>query len=256
MPRLAANLSMMFQEWSFPDRFRAAADAGFEAVEYLFPYDFQPDAVAEALGRAGLTQALFNLPPGDWAGGERGIAALSGREEDFRRSVTEALVYADATGVRRLHAMSGLADPEDPNARRTYVDNLRYAADICGARGITLLIEPINTRDMPGYFLRDFGVATDILRELDHSHLKLQFDVYHRQILHGDIIMGLRALIGDIGHVQIAGVPDRHEPDTGEIAYPAIFAELDGLGYDGFVGCEYRPRHHTLDGLGWLATLR
>lgn len=252
MPRFAANLSMMFQEWSFLDRFACAAEAGFKAVEYLFPYDHHPEAVGKALSDAGLEQVLFNLPPGDWAAGERGLAALPGREPDFRAAVDRALVYAEATGVPRLHAMSGLADADDAAARRTYLENLAFAADRLAERGLDLLIEPINPRSMPGYFLGDFRMADDVLATLNRPNLKLQFDVFHRQILHGDILTGLADAIGRIGHVQIAGVPDRHEPDTGEVRYEVVFEALDRLGYDGWVGCEYLPSGGTEAGLGWL----
>jgi hydroxypyruvate isomerase len=252
MPRFAANLSMMFTEWSFLDRFAAAADAGFEAVEYLFPYDFAPEDLAHRLQDHRLEQALFNLPPGDWSAGECGIAALAGRETEFAASVDKALIYAEATGVKRLHVMSGLADATDPTARNTYEKNLRIASEKLAAKTITLLIEPINSRDMPGYFLNDFDLAGEILESLGLADMMLQFDVYHRQIIHGDVIMGLRAMAAMIGHIQIAGVPDRHEPDSGEVNYPAVFNELDRLGYSGWVGCEYRPSAGTESGLGWF----
>lgn len=252
MPRFAANLSMLFQEWVFLDRFACAADAGFRAVEFLFPYDHPPEAVGKALADAGLEQALFNLPPGDWAAGERGLAALPGREADFREALDRALVYAEATGVPRLHAMSGLGDPDDPAARRTYLENLAVAADRLAERGLDLLIEPINRRSVPGYFLCDFRMAETVLETLGRPNLKLQFDVFHRQILHGDILTGLADSIGRIGHVQIAGVPDRHEPDTGEVRYEVVFEALDRLGYGGWIGCEYAPADGTQAGLGWL----
>ena len=179
MPRFAANLSMLFQEWVFLDRFACAADAGFRAVEFLFPYDHPPEAVGKALADAGLEQALFNLPPGDWAAGERGLAALPGREADFRDALDRALVYAEATGVPRLHAMSGLGDPDDPAARRTYLENLAVAADRLAERGLDVLIEPINRRSVPGYFLCDFRMAESVLETLGRPNLKLQFDVFH-----------------------------------------------------------------------------
>ncbi|MCP8940633.1 hydroxypyruvate isomerase family protein [Alsobacter sp. SYSU M60028] len=256
MPRFAANLSMMFNEWDFMDRFAAAADAGFDAVEFLFPYEHAPDAIARRLADHGLTQALFNLPPGDWAAGERGLACLAGREAEFREGVRKAKAYVEATGVRRVHMMSGHGDAADPAARGRYVANLRHAADELGPLGAQVLLEPINGRDMPGYFMNSFALAESIVREVASPRVALQFDMYHRQILHGDVTMGLRAQFPMVAHVQIASVPSRNEPDGEEMNYPFLFAELDRLGYDGFVGCEYRPRAGTREGLGWFAPWR
>jgi hydroxypyruvate isomerase len=256
MPHFAANLSMMFTEVGFLDRFSAAAHAGFDAVEYLFPYAFSADDIAQRLQKFGLTQALFNLPPGNWEAGERGLAALPGRQEEFRASVTAALAYAAATGVKRLHVMSGVADRTDRAALATYGLSLAYLCDKAGEAGLDVLIEPINPRDMPGYFLNDFRFAADLIANLGHANLKLQFDIYHRQIIHGDVLVGLQAMMPMIGHVQIAAVPLRHEPGTGELDDVRILLELDRLGYDGFVGCEYRPAGSTLDGLGWLNAFR
>ncbi|MFC3086917.1 2-oxo-tetronate isomerase [Tabrizicola soli] len=256
MPRFAANLTMMFGEHPFVDRFAAAARAGFDAVEYLFPYDFDPAAIAGALQDNGLTQALFNLPPGDWAGGDRGLAALADRREEFRASVRTALAYARATGAKRVHAMSGLADRTDGRAMAAYRDALAHLCDRAGAEGLEVMIEPINPRDMPGYFLNDFNMAADLIADLGLPNLRLQFDIYHRQIIHGDVLTGLRQLMPVIGHVQIAAVPLRHEPGTGELADAVILAELDRLDYAGFVGCEYRPAGDTVAGLGWMAAFR
>jgi len=252
MPRFAANLSMMFNEHAFLDRFQAAADAGFEAVEYLFPYDFPAEVVAERLAAAGLKQALFNMPPGDWAGGERGLAALEGRREEFLAGLDTALSYARIIGTPQLHMMAGLADASDPGAITRYREALRIAAERTGEAGIGLVIEPINGRDMPGYFLNDFARALDYVREIDQPHVRLQFDIYHRQIMHGDVVMALRATMPWIGHIQTASVPLRNEPGTGELNDPLIFREIDALGYAGYVGCEYRPAGRTEDGLGWL----
>ncbi|WEK48851.1 MAG: hydroxypyruvate isomerase family protein [Candidatus Kaistia colombiensis] len=252
MPRFAANLSMMFNEWSFLDRFAAAADAGFDAVEFLFPYDFSPEDVAGKLKAAGLEQALFNLPPGDWAAGERGIAALPGRQDEFRASLMKALDYALATGVRRLHMMAGLAPSHSAEAGERYRDAVRMACATMEPHGIDIVLEPINRRDMPGYFLNDFDMAGEIIDELGLPNLKLQYDIYHRQILHGDVTKSLEELLPVIGHVQVASVPLRNEPGTGELNDFRIFEQLDRLGYAGFVGCEYRPAGATLDGLGWL----
>jgi 2-dehydrotetronate isomerase len=251
MPKFAANLSMMFNEWEFLDRFAAAADAGFRAVEFLFPYAWEPDEIAKRLASHGLTQALFNLPPGAWEAGERGLAALPERAADFRNSVATALRYAAATGVERLHVMAGNADSNDPKARSAYEASLRYAVDEIGAKGLDVVIEPINRRDMPAFFLNDFGYAAELIGRLGLPRLKLQYDIYHRQILHGDVVKSLEAMMPIIGHVQIASVPGRNEPGTGELNDDFVFRRLDDLGFAGFVGCEYRPAGKTLDGLSW-----
>jgi 2-dehydrotetronate isomerase len=252
MPKFAANLSMMFNEWPFLERFDAAAAAGFAAIEYLFPYDFDPEAIADRLKRNGLAQALFNLPPGDWAKGERGIAVFPDRFEELKAGLERALVYAKATGVKRLHLMSGLADRTNAAAEASYRRAVAYAADRLASDGLDLLLEPINARNMPGYFLNDFHYAEALIADMKRPNLKLQFDIYHRQIIHGDVVTGLRAQQAIIGHVQIASVPSRHEPDGEELNYPFLFAELDRLGYDGFVGCEYIPRAETQAGLRWF----
>ena len=256
MPKFAANLTMMFNEWEFLDRFAAAADAGFRAVEFLFPYAWEPDEIAKRLASHSLTQALFNLPPGAWEAGERGLAALPERAADFRNSVATALRYAAATGVERLHVMSGNADSNDPKARSAYEDSLRYAVDKIGAEGLDVVIEPINRRDMPAFFLNDFGYAAELIGRLGLPRLKLQYDIYHRQILHGDVVKSLEAMMPIIGHVQIASVPARNEPGTGELNDDFVFRRLDDLGYAGFVGCEYRPAGKTLDGLSWWTARR
>jgi len=252
MPRFAANLSMMFTEHAFLDRFDAAAEAGFAAVEYLFPYEHAPEAIAERLKRNNLTQALFNLPPGDFTAGERGLAALRGRFDELKASVDRALDYAAATGVRRLHMMAGIAPSTDAKALVSYQGALQFAARKLADAGLDLLIEPINRRNMPGYFLDDFALAEKIVADSGMSNVKLQFDIYHRQIMHGDVTMALRRLMPIVGHVQIASVPSRNEPDGEELNYPFLFEELDRLGYEGFVGCEYNPRGRTTDGLAWF----
>lgn len=256
MPRFAANLSMMFTEHAFPARFQAAADAGFDAVEFLFPYDYPAQDVADWCRVAGVEQVLFNLSPGNWDAGERGLAALPGRKHEFRRSVRTALDYAAVIGTTRLHMMAGIADPADPVHQTCYREQLGFAADAAAELGVTIMIEPINGRDMPGYFLDDFERAAALIDSLGHSHVKLQFDIYHRQILHGDVLTGLTSLMPLIGHVQIASVPARTEPGSGELDDFRILKTLDELGYEGFVGCEYRPAAGTLDGLGWLDALR
>lgn len=253
MPRLAANLSMMYTEHDFLDRFAAAAADGFDAVEFLFPYEHPPEAIAERLRRHGLTQALFNLPPGDWAAGERGLAALPGREAEFADGVQTALRYAQALGCRRLHAMAGLvpAGADRAAMHATYVANLRAAAAVLAPHGITLLIEPINTRDIPGFFLNFQRQAHDVVAEVGAPNLRVQMDFYHCQIMEGDLLRRFEAHQAGVGHIQIAGVPERHEPDAGEVNFAWLMARLDALGYDGFVGCEYRPRAGTSAGLGW-----
>ena len=257
MPRFAANLTMMFNEVPFPERFAAAAREGFEAVEFLFPYDHAPAEVATWLTENGLVNALFNLPPGNWAAGERGLASLPGREAEFRAGVATALEYAKALGTPCLHAMAGLlpAGADRAAHRAVFLDNLRHAARALAPHGITLLIEPINTRDMPGYFLSTQAEAHAIREELAEPNLKVQMDFYHAQIMEGDLATTLRKHHPHVGHVQIAGVPDRHEPDEGEVDYRYLFRLLDELGYAGWVGCEYRPRGRTEDGLGWLASM-
>ena len=256
MPRFAANLTLMFTEVPFLERFGRAAAAGFEAVEYLFPYDFAPQAIAEELRRYDLTQALFNLPPGDWAAGERGFACRPERFEAVLASLDHARPWIEATGVRRLHLMAGLGERSDPAAATAYARAVAAVADRAAETGLEVLIEPINRRDMPGYFLDDFDFAAETVAELGRANLKLQFDVYHRQILAGDVTAALRRLLPIIGHVQIASVPGRNEPGSGELADVFLFDELDRLGYRGHIGCEYRPAAGTEAGLGWFAPWR
>jgi hydroxypyruvate isomerase len=252
MPRFAANLTWLFTEYAFLDRFDAAAECGFDAVEVLFPYDHSAEAIAERLRRNKLIMALINGPPGNAGAGERGLAALTNRVGDFRHSLAVAAHYAEATAARRLHIMAGIAPTKDARAAPTYRDNIAFAADYFAQRGTDVTIEPINGRDVPGYFLQDFESAVRLIEDLARPNLKLQFDLYHRQILHGDVTMALRRLIPLIGHIQIASVPGRNEPDGEELNYPFLFEEIDRLGYLGFVGCEYRPRRGTREGLGWL----
>jgi hydroxypyruvate isomerase len=254
MPRFAANLTMMYNEHGFLDRFAAAARDGFKAVEYLFPYDFPATGIKARLDDLGLTQALFNAPPGDWTAGERGMASLPGREGEFRRTIDTALEYTRVLGNRKLHVMAGLvgADPSRERYRECYLQNLAYAAQTAQAEGVLIVIEPINTRDMPGYFLNRQDDAQAICAEVGASNLKVQFDCYHCQIMEGDLAMKLKRDMAGIGHIQVAGVPERHEPDLGELNYPYLFKLIDTLGYDGWIGCEYRPRGGTSEGLGWL----
>ncbi|MDY7573059.1 2-oxo-tetronate isomerase [Actimicrobium sp. CCI2.3] len=254
MPRFAANLTMMFNEVAFPQRFAAAAAAGFKAVEFLFPYDHSPAEVAALLQENQLQNVLFNLPPGDWAAGERGIACLPGRAEEFRAGVARGIEYALAMGTPRLHMMAGLvpAGADMAMHREQYLSNLRHAAEELGKHGLMLLLEPINGRDMPGYFLSGQAQAHALREESGATNVKVQMDFYHAQIVEGDLAMTLKQHVDGIGHVQIASVPSRNEPDDGEVNYPYLFALLDELGYDGWIGCEYRPRGRTEDGLAWL----
>jgi len=253
MPKFAANLSMMFNEVDFPDRFKAAADAGFKGVEYLFPYAWTAAELKQRLADNGLVQVLFNLPPGDWDAGERGIASLPGRQAEFREGVDKAIEYAGVLGCPQVHAMAGLM-PDDADAAKfhdTYVENVSFAAAACAKAGLPLLIEPINTRDMPGYFMNRPQQALKVIGEVGSDNLFLQYDIYHAQIMEGSLATTIADNIGIIRHFQLAAVPGRNEPDAGEINYPFIFAHIDGLGYDGWIGCEYKPRGETTAGLGW-----
>lgn len=259
MPRFAANLSMLYPEHEFLDRFAAAAADGFEAVEFLFPYDHPAATIRQRLDDNGLRQVLFNTVPGDFGAGDRGLACLPGRQADFLAGVDRAIEYAQALACPRLHAMAGLmpADAKEPVLRATYLANLAEAAARCRQAGIDLLIEPINPRDIPGYFLNTQAAAHAVVREVGAANLKVQMDLYHCQIVEGDLAMRVRKYLGGVGHIQIAGVPERHEPDIGEINYPYLFELLDELGYEGWIGCEYRPRGGstpgaTSAGLGWL----
>lgn len=257
MPRFAANLSLMYTEHAFLDRFAAAARDGFRAVEYLFPYAFESRELRTRLDDNGLQQVLFNAPPGDFDHGERGIACLPGREDEFRRGFAEqALPFAQALGCPRLHVMAGLA-PEGADRARlrdTYLANLAWAAQQAAPHGIDVLIEPINTRDIPRFFLNRQDDAHAVVQAVGAPNLKVQMDLYHCQIVEGDVAMKIRQYLptGRVGHLQIAGVPERHEPDIGELHHPYLFALLDELGYAGHVGCEYRPKAGTSAGLGWF----
>jgi len=253
MPSLAANLTMMYGEHPFLERFAAAARDGFHGVEYLFPYDHPAIELKSRLNAAGLEQALFNAPPGEWAKGERGIASLPDRVDEFRRSIDKALEYARVLGNTRIHVMAGLIGANDDRERHrtAYLNNLAFAAAEAASAGIRIVIEPINTRDIPGYFLNRQDEAHAVCADVGAPNLQVQMDFYHCQVVEGDLAMKLRQHIARVGHVQIAGVPDRHEPDVGEVNYPYLLALLDELGYDGWVGCEYRPKAATSAGLGW-----
>jgi len=255
--KFAANLSMMFTEVEFPERFQAAANAGFSAVEYLFPYEWCSDLLAAKLHDNKLQQVLFNLPPGNWEAGERGLASLPGREQEFSEGVAKAIAYADRLNLSRLHCMAGLRDQSiDQKVQRdVYVSNLRHAAQQCADNGIKLLIEPINPVDIPGYFLNDFGLAVEVLSEVNATAadlLRLQFDIYHCQKIHGDVPAWLEKCHKHTAHLQIAGVPDRHEPDFGDLPLAKIMAVCAEIHPDIWIGCEYRPKVQTEAGLGWM----
>jgi hydroxypyruvate isomerase len=249
MPRFAANLSFLYQNLPFLERFAAAAEDGFRAVEFLFPYEFAAERIAAAARKAGVRVVLFNLPPGDLARGERGLAALAGREAEFDAALERALDYADILDCPRLHAMAGRL--EDGAQRATYVANLRKAARIAAGAGVNVLIEPINRRDIPGFFLNKTHEARSVIHEVAEPNLGLQFDLYHRQIEEGDVAMAIDEFGPLARHYQVASPPDRGEPDQGEMNYRWLFQRIDATGFTGWIGCEYRPRRGTLEGLSW-----
>ena len=254
MPRFCANLTMLYGERDFLDRFEAAARSGFRGVEYLFPYPYPKEQLVERLHGLGLVQVLHNLPAGDWGKGERGIAVLPGRGEEFRHGVDQAIEYAHALGCKQVNCLAGIVPhglaPDD--ARATFVTNLRFAADELKCAGIRLLVEPINTFDIPGFYLSRTAQALEIIREVGSDNLFLQYDVYHMQRMEGELAGTLRSNLPRIAHLQVADNPGRNEPGTGEVNYPFLFELIDGLGYAGWIGCEYKPRAGTTEGLGWL----
>ena len=270
MPKFAANLTMMYPELPFLDRFEAAAKDGFKAVEYLFPYAFEGKELAARLKNNGLQQVLFNLPPGGvdaksideaWNSGARGIACIAGREAEFAAGANLALHYAEALDCPRLHMMAGLIpdSKNKVNTRQTYINNAKTASQLVASQGINLLLEPINTRDIPGFFLNRQDEAHALIAEINQPNVKVQMDLYHCQIVEGDVAMKIRRYLptGNVGHFQIAGVPERHEPDIGEMNYPYLFDLIDSLGFDGWIGCEYKPKlggqpNGTSSGLGCL----
>ena len=254
MVRFAANLTMMFNEVDFLDRFEAAASAGFKGVEYLFPYDYEPAQLVEKLEAHGLTQVLHNLPAGDWAAGERGIACHPDRVGEFQDGVGKAVEYATALGCPQVNCLAGIA-PDGVAAEEleaTLVSNLKFAADQLEAAGIRLLIEPINTIDIPGFMLNYPDQARDLIGSVGSDNLYLQHDLYHMQIMQGDLARNIERNMDIIRHMQIADNPGRHEPGTGEINYSYLFGYLDEIGYDGWIGCEYVPATTTQEGLGWI----
>jgi hydroxypyruvate isomerase len=253
MPKFAANLTLLFTEVPFLDRFAAARAAGFDAVECQFPYDHDPAEIRRRLDDHGLTMVLHNMPAGDWQAGERGLACDPRRHREFRDSVHKAVDYATRLGVPLLHCMAGIVPPgmDLRRARESYVVNLEYAASLCGPRGIRLVIEPINTADMPGYFLSRTEQALGIIAACDSDNIFLQSDIYHMHRMGEDVAATLRRALPHVRHVQMADAPGRNEPGTGDIDYPGVFRLLDELGYDGWIGCEYRPLAGTVAGLNW-----
>lgn len=258
MPKFAANLTMLFTELDFLDRFAAARAAGFDAVEFLFPYAWEAGQIAALLERHQLTLVLHNLPPGDWAAGERGIACDPRRVDEFQAGVALALDYARRLKVPRLHCMAGIlpAQLSPEQARQTLIGNLQYAADQLLPHGIELLVEPINTYDIPGYVLSHSKQALALIADCARPNLFLQYDIYHMQRMEGELSNTIQACLPLIRHMQLADTPGRHEPGSGEINYRHLFALLDRLGYAGWIGCEYHPQQGTLAGLGWLQDWR
>ncbi len=258
MPRFAANTSMMFNEVAFLDRFALVRKAGFEAVEFMFPYDFPASDVAQRVRDSGLQVVLFNAPPGDWKAGDRGCTSLVGRRQEFREGVKRALEYAVALSCPRLHFMAGLAQAGVPRDTQlaTYACNLDWAAEECGKAGVKPVIEAVNQRDIPGFFLRNTDEAAAIIRAIGVERIGLQFDLYHCQVSEGDVANRMEALLPIIEHMQIADNPGRHEPGTGEINWPFLFSRIDASTFRGWIGCEYRPAGVTEAGLGWFAPFR
>ena len=254
MPRFSANISMLFREVEFPERFEAAAQAGFKAVEIQFPYGWSRRQLGEIAQHAGVEVVLINIPAGDPGKGDRGIACLPDRVAEFREGVARAIEYAGALGCKQMNCLAGVAPPavDDAKLRETYVANLRYAAGELARAGMTLLIEPINTRTIPGFYLNKSAQALALMNEAGAANLKLQYDLFHMRIMGDDLAKIIEANLIRIGHMQIADVPGRHEPGTGEIDFPPLFDLIDRLGYEGWIGAEYVPAARTEDGLAWV----
>jgi len=254
MPKFAANLTMLFNEVDFVSRFEAAANAGFTGVEYLFPYDFDKNLLAEQLDKFRLKQVLHNLPAGNWAGGERGIACLPDRVSEFQDGVGRAIEYAKALGCEQVNVLAGIT-PQGVDAdkvRDTFVSNIKFAADKLQAEGIKLLIEAINTFDIPGFYVSGTQQTLDLIAASGSDNIFYQYDIYHMQRMEGELANTIKANLPKIAHLQLADNPGRFEPGTGEINYPFLFSFLDEIGYDGWIGCEYKPKAGTVDGLGWV----
>jgi hydroxypyruvate isomerase len=258
MPKFAANLSFLYLDLPLLERIGAAAKSGFAGVEFMSPYEERAGDIAKRLEDAGVEQVLFNLPSGDWAGGERGIAIQPERAGEFRANVQRAIDYAGALKCRRINCLAGLA-PDGADRKRlraTFVENLAYAAAELAKANVKLLIEPVNTRDIPRFFLSHSAEALDIIAEVGSSNLHLQYDIYHMQVMEGDLTRTIEANLERIAHIQVADNPGRNEPGTGEINYPFLFDRIDGFGYRGWIGCEYKPRAGVDAGLGWMAPYR
>lgn len=254
MTKFAANLTMLFTELDFIERFEAAHLAGFKAVEFLFPYAYESNVLAQKLTQYHLDLALFNMPAGNWEAGERGFAALPNKIQEFRASLDTALHYALALNAKKIHVMSGIVNPSYSyqEHKGTFIKNIQYAADFFALHNITLLIEPLNSRDVPNYFIAHQRDAVELIKQVDRSNVKLQLDLYHAQIMDGDLSTLIQEVAPFIGHVQIASVPTRNEPDQGEINYPYLFNHLDNVGFSDWIGCEYHPKTTTNEGLGWV----
>jgi len=258
MPKFCANLTMLFTEVDFLDRFEKAAKAGFKGVEYLFPYAWKKEQLVEKLGAFGLTQALHNLPAGDWNKGERGIACLPGRETEFQEGVGKAIEYAKALKCPQVNCLAGLTPAGVPadKVRQALVANLRFAAAALEKEGIRLLVEALNDKDVPGFYLVRTADVLALIKEVGHANVYVQYDVYHMQIMEGNLTKTIQANLDKIVHIQIADNPGRNEPGTGEINYPNLFKSIDAAGYKGWIGCEYKPAGKTEDGLGWIQPFR
>ncbi|MEJ2058585.1 MAG: hydroxypyruvate isomerase [Desulfofustis sp.] len=258
MVKFSANLSMLFSEVDFLERFAKAAENGFSAVEYMFPYDWEADQLRELLEKHDLQQVLFNLPVDEWASGSRGIACIPGRESEFQENVGRAISYAKALHCKKLNVLAGLTpEAETPETvKKTFVENLRFAADELAKENITLLIEALNSRDVPGFHLVGSRESVEIIEAVGSSNLKFQYDIYHMQRMEGELINTITALKEVIGHIQLADNPGRHEPGSGEINFDNLFRAIDAAGYEGWIGCEYIPAATTEEGLGWLSNYR
>lgn len=258
MPKFCANLTMLFNEVDFLDRFEKAAKAGFKGVEYLFPYAWKKEQLVEKLGAHGLTQVLHNLPAGDWNKGERGIACLPGREKEFQDGVGKAIEYAKALKCSQVNCLVGLTPAGAPaeKVRQTLVANLRFAAAALEKEGIRLLVEALNDKDVPGFYLVRTADVLALIQEAGHPNLRVQYDVYHMQIMEGNLTKTIQVNLDKIAHIQIADNPGRNEPGTGEINFANLFKAVDAAGYKGWIGCEYKPAGKTEEGLGWLKPFR
>ena len=254
MPQFSANLTMLFNEVPFLDRFEKAAAAGFKGVEFMFRYEWEKDVLAQKLEQFQLQLVLHNLPAGDWAGGERGIACLPDRVDEFKSGVTLAVEYAGALKCFQLNCLVGNTPKNVPDqkVRQTLVDNLRFAAAAMEKAGIRLLVEPVNSIDMPGFYLTGTRQALDLMKEINHPNIRLQYDIYHMQVMEGNLTRSIVSHLSEIGHIQLADNPGRHEPGTGEINFTNLFRFIDEAGYKGWIGCEYKPADTTENGLGWL----